>query len=367
MTADIAIPTSVDDVTTEWLNAALEPHLDAHVVADSSAKPISDPGLLSDIADISLKYDNEDCSLPTRMIAKLAATNPGARDLSVMLNAYDIETGFYRSFSGDDLPIVRCFHARHNPETQDMVILMEHLAPSQSPSWKITPDQVRLAIQQVAILHARWWNDDSLKGLKAVSRLDNRERWQNVAQMAVATGDDIRRHVGDRCDTGIAAMEAYSACFDSVMEHVQQRPFALQHQDYMPKQMFFPHNGEGRFAIIDWQFQHAAPGAWDISRLMSMCLDTDTRHRIETDLINDYLEALVANGVNNYGIEDFNIDHKFGVFLSQLMNFIGVTQNDVALVKRECEQLGLDWKDVWLFRGERMIEELDVVGFFRSL
>lgn len=366
-TEKIRIPTNVREVTTDWLNAALAPHLDGHVVVQSHAEPFSDPGQTADVVDVRLSYDSDACPLPTRMIAKLAASDPETRDMCRIFKHYERETGFYKSYESDGLPIVKCFHADHDPATMNMVILMEHLAPSYSPGYAISVDQIRLAVREVALLHARWWNDDSLKRQPALVQLDDEDHWLNVMEGGLKSCETVRRIMGDDCEISIAAMVAFSANFDAVLAHVQARPFALQHCDYHAKQLFFPKEGEGRFAIIDWQFSVAGPAAWDIARLVNLGLDSATRSEVEDGLVAEYLDLLAANGVEDYGHENFMTDYKFGVFLTQLINFIAVSETDKALLDRECAECGLDWKEVWLMRGERMMRELDVPGFLRSL
>ncbi|MEQ9590770.1 MAG: phosphotransferase [Parvibaculaceae bacterium] len=363
----IPIPRTVQDVTTEWLNAALKPHLEGHFVQSSEAVPFSEPGQTADIVEITLHYGSSNCALPDKMIAKLAATAPETREMCATFKLYERETGFYGSFPTKGLPIAKCFHADFDPATLDMVILMEHLAPSYSPGYAISVEQVRLAIQQAATLHSRWWNDDFLKRQPALVQLDDPDHWRNTAAGAASAFGSVRRIMGDECEASIAAMEAYSDNLEIVMNYLGRRPFALQHSDFHAKQMFFPSDAGGRFAIIDWQFSVAGPAAWDIARIINLGLKSETRSEIEDALINEYLELLKSHGVADYGRGEFLIDYKIGVMFTQLINFIAVAQTDTALLERECAECGLDWKTVWLLRGERMIEGYGIAEFLRSL
>ena len=365
---EVGIPICAKEVNTAWLNTVLVPHLDGHVVLGSQARPFSDPGQTADIVEISLHYDSDDCALPDKMIAKLAALDPETRDMCRTFRHYERETGFYAAFAGDDLPIPRCFHTDFNPETQDQIILMEHLAPSQSLSYAISLDHVRTAISHVARLHARWWNDDFVKHQPALVQLDDNDHWSNASQGAFAAIDTVRQLVGDRCENSIAAMIAFADNYDAAMVHARSRPFTLQHCDYHGKQMFFPNDqGEGRFAIIDWQFSVAGPAAWDIARICNLGLDSKERELHQNELIDLHLAELAQGGVEDYGREQFMIDYKFGILITQLINFIAVNQTDQSIPERECAECGLDWTEVWLMRGERMMENFDVARFVRGL
>lgn len=362
------IPRSAQDITTRWLNVVLEPHLAGCRVLGSQVKPFSEPGQTADIVEISLIYDSARCTLPTRMIAKLAALDPDTREMCRTFRHYERETSFYENFRGEDLPFARCFHSRFDPNSYDAVILLEHLAPSYSPSYSISLDQVRLALQEVAKLHARWWNDDFVKRQVALVQPDDRDHWQNAAQGAAAAVARVKELVGDACPASVEAMRIYANRVEEVMAFVATRPFTLMHSDYHAKQMFFPNeNGKGKFAVIDFQFPVAGPGAYDVSRLINLGLATDLRRINERQIFNDYLSQLNRLGVMNFGLEDFLIDHKLGVLFTQLINFIAIAQTDEKLLEQECNQHGLDWKDVWLMRGEAMMQEQDVPAFLESV
>ncbi len=40
---------------------------------------------------------------------------------------------------------------------------------------------------------------------------------------------------------------------------------------------------------------------------------------------------------------------------------------DYAPIEEECSQLGIDWKDLYFLRGERVLRELDVPGFLTAV
>jgi len=51
--------------------------------------------------------------------------------------------------------------------------------------------------------------------------------------------------------------------------------YTLAHVDYHPKQMFFPHQGRGRFAVFDWQGVCVSVGAMDLQRALLTTLDAE--------------------------------------------------------------------------------------------
>ena len=365
---DVRIPRSAGEITTGWLNTVLAAHLREYRVLGSQAKPFSEPGQTADVVEITLIYDSAKCDLPTRMIAKLAASDPTTREMCRLFRHYENETGFYRTFDAGGLPIARCFHTGFDPESYDAVILLEHLAPSICPSYSITLDQVRLAITEVAKLHARWWNDHFVKRQPCLIQLDDRVHWSNVAQGAVAAIDRIEKLVGDNCSASVEVMRVYANRLENISSYMRQRPFTLMHSDFHPKQMFFPNGaGKGKFAVIDFQFSVAGPGAFDVSRLLNLGLDTNVRRSHERGILDGYCEELRRLGVKDYDHTELLIDLKFGAFFSQLINFIALDQTDHALIEQECAEHEVDWREVWLMRGEAMIRDLDVIRLLRSV
>lgn len=363
-----AIPLCAAHITTAWLNQVLAPHLEGYAVIGCQAKPHDVPGQTADIVELWLHYDRAQCPLPGRMIAKLGATDPITRDLARTFRLYERETAFYGSVSGDDLPIARCFHADFDLVSYDAVLLLEHLAPSYCPSFGISPDQVHLAVGEAARLHARYWNDPFVLEHPGLIQLSDPNHWPNVAKATSAAISTVRALFGDSCPQSIAMAEAYSENFTAIMRFMRSRPFTLQHADYHPKQLFFPDAaGEGKFAVIDFQFSVAGSGATDIMRLLHMAPTTDVRIGSHERLFAHYLATLARHGVHGYGRDDLATDIKLGVMMTQLTNFIALDQTDVSVLQRECEDFGLDWRDVWLLRGESMVRELDVPGFLQAL
>lgn len=361
-----AIPRCVEEITTDWLNTVLEPHLKGGRVRSSLSTAFSDPGQNAEVADVTLEYEGPN-DLPTRMIAKLASRTPAIREVCRTHDMYGREVAFYNSFAGDGLPLARCFHAQHEPESQDMVLLLEHLSPSLTPSYGITVDQVRMAARRAAIFHAHWWNDPWLKDQAALVQLDDMGGWLTFLEASVAAFPIVRSLVGAECEASIHAITFWQANLDNVLAHLKTRPFALQHSDYYGKQIFFPHNGQGQFAIIDWQFPSVGPAAWDVARLMSMGLDTSIRRTIEMDLVTEYVDALSAEGVCGYDADQCRIDLALGVVYSQMLNFISMLTTGPSLADMECRKHGLDWKDVWLLRGNAMVEEFNSADVLRGL
>ena len=129
---------------------------------------------------------------------------------------------------------------------------------------------------------------------------------------------------------------------DKVLAFWGSRPFTFVHGDYHAKQMFFPTDQGGQFAVIDWQFPFVAQGAWDFARMLGMCMPTDERRAQEASLIGRYLNGLEEQGVKGYRKEEFEVDYKMGLLASQMIMSIAAADTDPTLFEKECGDLGLD-------------------------
>ena len=104
-------------------------------------------------------------------------------------------------------------------------------------------------------------------------------------------------------------MAKLSGKVEKVMAFVASRSFTFVHGDYHAKQMFFPSDKGGEFAVIDWQFPFVAPGPWDFARMLGMCMDTDQRRARESRLQEDYRQALSNKSVQHYSKDEFSPVH----------------------------------------------------------
>ena len=155
--------------------------------------------------------------------------------------------------------------------------------------------------------------------------------------------------------------------FEKVMAYIGQRPFTVVHGDYHAKQIFFPTQAGGQFAVIDWQYPFAGQGAWDITRMLTICLPTETRNIHENRILTNYQEALRAHGVDSCSSEDFRTDRQIGALVSQTIQMLVIGTADYAPIEDECNKLGIDWKDLYFLRGERVLRELDVPAFLAAI
>ena len=362
-----SIPAYAKDFSVEWMNAALGPQLNGNFVRSCKARESDIPGQTAEIILIDVTYAQPAPDLAEQMVAKVTSRN--ADVLNLVIASYDQyrrETAFYREFPDCGIATPNCLYADHDPAAQKMVILMADLAPARSPSWAATPDHVRLALSHLPGLHGKWWNDPVLKTKDWMVQLDNRAFFE-AAFGAAHAGAGALDQLYETPDLTKSIMAHLAENLDAVLDFYATRPFTFVHGDYHAKQMFFPTTEGGEFAVIDWQFPFVAPGPWDFARMLGMCMPTDNRRAEESQLIADYLSGLAAMGVAGYTEEEFAIDFRMGLIISQMIMVIAAADTDPKIFEKECGALGVDWRDVTFDRTQRALADWQALDFIRSI
>lgn len=365
-----ALPRTADEFTADWLNAALT---ESGVLGDHRVKSVSVldsdiPGQTAEVARLEVEYDRSDCPLPARIIAKYTSRNQTV--IESVINAYQQywrETSSYAEFPDIGIARPNCLYSRFVPDSQEFVLLMNDLAPAQSPSWASSPAQVKVAAAALPGMHARRWNSALLREKDWLVQFDNRDFFRIAAQAAVASLPKVQEVFGDAASVSCELMQTHARQIEENVDFFATRPFTLVHGDYHPKQMFFPTDAGGEFAVIDWQFSFVAAGAWDLARIVTVGQDADTRRRVEGELLGDYLEGLKQHGVTGYTRDDLETDFRFGIFVNQMIMTIATGDTDIELVRKECSDIGVDFADVVLLRGEAAARDWDVPGLMKEI
>jgi hypothetical protein len=363
----VSIPAFAKDFSVDWMNEALAPHLGNNIVVSCSARDSDIPGQTAEIVLVDVEYQDSQTILPEKMVAKITSRNPLVLEQVIAnYDQYRRETSFYREFPDCGIPVPRCLYSDHKSETQEMVILMADLAPSISPSWAASTEQIQMALSKLPGLHGKWWNDELLRSKDWMVQFDNRAFFEAGYGAAHRGREALDQHF-DAPQLSQSIMAFLAENLDLMLKFTASRPFTFVHGDYHTKQMFFPSNEGGEFAVIDWQFPFVASGAWDFARMIGMCLPADVRREQEGNLLNDYHVGLTNMGVLNYSMHELEIDYRMGLIISQMIMVIAASDTDPAILEKECDDLGLDWKEVMFNRTQYALEEWDALGFLKSL
>ena len=362
----VSVPVRARDIDVAWMEAALADHLNGKRIERVEAKRLAEPGQTSEAIDIVVTYDDGVCTLPARFIAKLGSNDPEVIALTQLFGHYRREVAIYQTYPDIGLPKPRCFYSHCSDDQSKMVLLLEHLAPARSPSWRPSLAEIEIALSHLPAFHAKWWNAPGLKQQACFIPATDRIFADSFAAGA-AGAEKVLATLGQDAKTAVACVVAVSKKIEQWQAYVDSRDYTIVHADYHGKQMFMPSTEGGNFSVIDWQYPYVAEGAWDFARLLGTCLPSSDWERHGERLIDNYYEGLKENGVTGYSKEDLLDAIRMGLVFSSMISCIATVSTDPAIVSKECEALGLDWKDVWFTRHNRMIDDLGAEALVRSI
>ena len=296
-----AVPASVDDLTTQWLTAALCRSVPGAAVTDFSPGARTDGTSTRQAITVVYNAAGSEAGLPTAVYSK-STPRLVSRILLGLTGAAAAEALFYGTIRpGLDIGAPAGYHGAWDPRNCRSMILIEDVVRSREASFGDATTPVDRAgaesmIQEMASYHGRLWEDPRLDS-EWTGILDA-EAWQrNFDRSARMSSGAILglRLAGEEVPGQLHARrrEIKPAFLRSLALNVRA-PRTLLHQDVHPGNWFRLPDGSRH--LYDWQ--GIAKGNWalDLSYALSAGLDTDDRRAWEQDLLALYLEELAVAG-----------------------------------------------------------------------
>jgi hypothetical protein len=243
-----------------------------------------------------------DAGLPIHIFLKATSPSPKNRTMVAGLSMAATEVKFYeqvRPTLGDVAPEAYFGWAGRGAR---FVLVLEDLVESGAEpidsGEPITIEHVRAVVEQLARLHATYWESPRLAGdLGWVAPMTGRpgfallaNQFRRVRRRFLARADD--RRMSSRARNMARLLNEH----DIALYHSwSDGPQTLVHGDC--------HAGNtyrlpgGRAGLLDWQVVFRTRGVREISYLAIPALDRETRRLHEQDLIRRYLEVLEKSGV----------------------------------------------------------------------
>ncbi len=310
-----AVPASAEDITAEWLRAAA-PELSG-VTAVTAERLGEGVGMMTELHRLKLDYAAGGKPGPRTLVVKQQAATQGLRDVANAYGLYDREVLFYNEIAKTiSVRSPRCYVAAVDPETHAFALIMEDMNTTVLGDQVagLTPAQVKVAVDQVGALHARWWDRSELKDLvdKGVQPFGtppycdfnarHSSGWETYdAWLDGRVSPELRR-VGAKMCTEL----------DRITGDMAKEPRTICHGDFRADNLMFT-GGDGAepgLTCVDWQLAMQARGPFDIGYMMSGSVNTDVRREHEKALLKGYHDKLVASGVENYGFDECLYDYR---------------------------------------------------------
>jgi hypothetical protein len=301
------IPKTPEGLDAEWLAAALAAagYPGCRIQSVARQRIGEGVGILAELYRLTPDYAPGSAPGPASVVAKMHASHPEARGICAAYRFYERETHFYQDVAATiDLQSPRHYASSFDPASGDCVILLEDMAGAECPDQivGIPLDMLTEAIDSVAALHARWWEDPHLADLAAIMPAIDEPPYSSVPDiyraslpLALERLEALGQH-----DLARVAVK-FGVAIDRLMTELATGPRTLCHGDFRTDNLMFRLTPEGpKLTAIDWQIVMQARGPYDVGYLMSGAVDTEMRRANEDRLLRRYHAALVSRGVTGY-------------------------------------------------------------------
>jgi hypothetical protein len=348
-----SFPNRIESVNSDWLTRVLRQHgsLKSGSVSGFRVEALDD-GYTSAVYRLHLTLDAAEVTAPRSMIVKFHATSIPIRKTFEALGIYQKEVEFYQ-FAGtnEQLPVPICYTAEFDAASGDFVLVLEDMSAARPGSWEIDPlGDVRIALPQLARIHAQFWGDPRLrrfdwvvKPFEGSASSLHRSEWEvYLHKLKMDYRDQWPENLWELC-------ERILRHWDDIMRCMSLDTHTLVHTDAHLGQMFFPTEQLPRFVLFDWQYPCKALAAEDVTHLIVNELSVEDRREHEAALVEFYYQSLCREGVADVSLERLWFQCKLSLMWLILMYFRTVAEPDLLQrLKDEADAAGDKWQD-WVF------------------
>ena len=342
------IPTEFDEITTEWMTAAVAQNADDGQVSDMRWERIAEGvGLLGRLARFHLRWSADDGQkMPASVIVKLPSQIQEMVDQALMFGFYDREINFYRNIG--DSAAVRVPHAYHvdaGEAVVPFVIVMEDLHSArvvdQLEGCELA-DSLRVA-RAAARLHAPYWGKqpqlDALTWLPAV----NGPLYSAAGPLLAEMGPVFLAGWADTLPDGSIDLATRTAnSLNELQNRAAADPLTLCHYDLRLDNLLFDDAADD-VCVIDFQLMGTQRGPYDLAYFAGWSLTEDQRRAQTSQILDTYVSELAELGVtaDRQWVDDSFRESMLGVVsMAVLSGATAVVENErgeqliAALVQR---------------------------------
>jgi hypothetical protein len=309
------IPATMDDITPEWLTAALR---EGGVLKTSNVLRAprvvigTGLGILGEIARITPEYDKPEVEAPATVVAKIPTADPGGRGIAQMLGFYEKEVRFYRELA-NRVSAPRGYYANGDPAAVRYVILMEDLGNHRLGDQVAgaSASDAELVVRQLAKQHAAWWDSVQLRALDWIP-MANAPQILFVQGAYMLAVEPFLKSFGEALtDRQHQLVQSLAMRINSLQNSFATRTPTLCHGDVRLDNIFFGRwDGHRPLTFVDWQIALKAPGPYDVAYFLSQSVEPAAREATEQMLLKHYHQALLDGGVTGYTWEQCWDDYR---------------------------------------------------------
>lgn len=332
MTAALSIPQGWDEITPEWMTAALSRHHPGATVSDVSVV-LRDDGT-NRRARLQLSYSAGDG--PATVFAK--AVDPEHAELVALTSGLYHEPRLFSSEVVLPLDHPRVYTAIIDEGRSDFLMIMEDVvargADPRDSTRPMTVDQVADGVRGLARLHSQFWGNR----LTGHPELGWVEPFVPFAGLEYAPLEIAFERLGDTVPAQIPAMtgtQIFVEVWARYIRTLTTSPQSLLHGD--------PHIGNtyvlptGEVGFLDWQMVRRGNFSLDLGYFLQGSLTIEDRRRAERDLLAEYRSALTLPADERPGADEIwlryraSVAHGLAIWIATLSGGDAWQRADICL------------------------------------
>ena len=296
-----SLPTQVDDISVEWLNAVLGSEFGtvASIGIDHFGEGV---GILGELARITLEYADGQCG-PATIVAKCQSPTAENQFLATAMGFYLREVNFYRQVAHDvGIRVPRPFHVDADESGLPFVLLIEEIVGATTPDQiaGISPAEAERIVATITDLHVQFWgdtaaldaldwlppmNNDMYRGGQAMAEANFPRFAEQFADVIPA---DFMTGIGRACDRYCDILDFVTTIGTPTVTHTDCRA-----ENYL----FGEAKGEASTTVIDFQLSTRHVGMWDITNLIAGSMTVEDRRAHQDRLIDLYVAGVTSQGI----------------------------------------------------------------------
>ena len=316
--AEVGLPRSIAEVDAAWMTRVLqgsgalgagEEVTDLHIEQFAVGA-----GLLSLLYRATPTYSSG-ANGPATLIVKLPIDIPHQRGIADSLGFYPREIRFYRELAPRTplrTPLVHA--AMIADDSTDFAVVMQDLSDHEVLDQRdgATWEQTLAAVDAMASLHAAWHEHAELGSLMTTFPPMLNPGYLHALPQIFASGWPNAQVHGAACLT--PELVAFGDRYGEHLEYMlttANSPATFVHGDFRLDNLFMR---AGEVTVIDFQISGIASGVYDLAYFVSQSIAPEVRRGRESELLDRYVAALAAGGVERDRAE---VEHQFKVAIAQ--------------------------------------------------
>ncbi|ARO88378.1 aminoglycoside phosphotransferase [Nitrosospira lacus] len=303
-----------DGLTDGWAQQIVNSHY-PNVMVSSVAIVSVQVGTTTRIR-LSVKHNGPE-KLPRQWFVKLPSLAWRARLITALPRLLHTEVRFYNE-AAQAVPVAMPgILAAQSSLGRGAILVLTDVTESGgvtgNPADALTVEQALLVVQQLARLHAHFWNKADLEKTYywlngPVRRLED----HLGTALAVPLMKRGLRQAGKLISRPLHASAIhYAQHRRRVMHYLSNTPQTLVHHDCHPGNLFWSRSKPG---LLDWQLVRVGEGVGDVAYFLATALDPKVRRLHEANLLSIYGKELRDHGIA--GIDTENLMRRYRAHLT---------------------------------------------------